>query len=86
MTNRRAFITGLVLLWFVLGVSGAGFQNAYFQAKYPACHGREDLGHSLAMAIGGPLNLFVSFLFSGFGEYGWSLNPQDNPDCRLIHR
>lgn len=72
----------IIIGWLLCGLLGAGFNNAYYQRKYSnLCQGREDLGHSLMMSIGGPINLFVVFLITGFGEYGWSLNITTNPRC-----
>lgn len=72
----------IIIGWLACGVIGAGFSNAFFQRKYSnQCHGREELGHSLVMSIGGPINLFVVFLVTGFGEYGWSLSFDANPKC-----
>lgn len=78
----KSTITLIVIAWLGCGIVGAGFDNAYFQRKYPEqCSGRRHLGQALLSAVGGPINLFVSFFYTGFGEYGWSLNPIANPRC-----
>lgn len=81
MNNRIAIVLWLAL-WVACGVVAAGFDNAYFQRKYPSlCNGRQDLGESMWLTIGGPLSLLTAFLNTGFGEYGWSLSPEANPRC-----
>lgn len=76
-------ILTVIILWLAIGLIGSGFSNAYFTKQYKSCNGRQELGFSLAMAIGGPINLFVIFLLSGFGEYGWSLEINNDKNCIL---
>lgn len=71
----------IIVAWLACGVIGAGFNNAYFQRKWPdQCNGRQDLAHSFIGIVFGPANLF-NYLVSGFGEYGWSLSNHANPEC-----
>lgn len=64
-------------LWMLCAVGAAGFTFAYFQGEYPsiAQHMRRtNLGMAVVIGvIGGPIALFVTFCFSGFGEHGWRL-------------
>lgn len=76
-------VLAIIMLWLAIGLIGSGFSNAYFTNKYKLCDGIRELGHSLVFAIGGPANLFVSFLFSGFGEYGWTLKINNDKNCIL---
>lgn len=72
----------IAIAWLCCGLIGAGFDNAYFQRKWPEqCNGRQDLGKSMIGIIGGPVYLMMAYLHSGFGEYGWSLNSAANPRC-----
>lgn len=72
----------VIIVWLMLGLGGAGFDNAYFQRKWPdQCDGRKDLGRAFVMVPFGPLNLVMSYLLTGFGEYGWSLQFVANSKC-----
>lgn len=69
-------------MWLALGLIGAGFDNAYFQRKWSnQCNGQRDHLQSMIVVPFGPINLFVSFLLSGYGKYGWSLAIHANPKC-----
>lgn len=76
------YVIFLLLIWISYGIIGAGFDNAYFQRKWSRqCDGRSDLGKALIVIPLGPINLIVSYLLTGFGEYGWSLKLIANPAC-----
>lgn len=76
---------GLTICWIACGIGGAGFDNAYFQRKYSTqCNGRMDHSKAIMSVIGGPLNLFVAFLYTGYGYYGWSLAINANPKCNEV--
>lgn len=61
------------IIWIGFGLIGAGFNNSYFQNKYQKCNDVEEHSFAMAFVIGGPINLFVAYLASGYGRYGWSL-------------
>jgi len=73
----------IAVLWISCGIIGAGFDNAYFQRRYSSiCESRHD--HAMAVTggiVGGPLYGAIAFMFSGYGEYGWSLAVHANPKC-----
>jgi hypothetical protein len=74
--RRKAAWAAFVIVWLACGVGGEGLTLRYFQAKYPesACSNyRQDLGMSVATVWMGPIDLFASLCYTGFGEHGWSL-------------
>ena len=64
-----------LLLHIICGLIGAGIYCADLQRSFPTLHEyRYNLGVSLCLGLTfGPIFLFVSFLFSGFAEHGWTL-------------
>lgn len=81
MKEHRMLVTVAILGWLSCGVIAAGFDNAYFQRKWPICNGREDLGKALIVIPLGTMALVVTFFITGMGKYGWSLSATANEGC-----
>ena len=66
------------LIWLACGVVGSGFLKASEDVSFPQFTSkreqREALGWWLAIAIAGPVTLLFGFLYTGFGQDGWSLS------------
>ena len=86
-STKTGFAALITALWISAGLIGAGWSNAYFQRKFVLlCEGRSDLARSLVFVPTGPINMFVAFFFTGFGQYGWSLSTHANPRCEISLR
>lgn len=61
--------------WIACGLIAAGWDNAYFQRKYPTIREPEDWGRAIGMGVfAGPIVLIAGAIFFQFGShYGWSL-------------
>lgn len=82
LKGNKLKITAIITFWLICAVASAGFSNAYFARKYDLCQARSDLGFAIGYSlVGGPVALFVTLMFGGFGEYGWSLMPLQSPRC-----
>ena len=69
----------IIIGWIICGVIGAGIWVAYFQREYPSLASgdyRADLIIALGVGLlGGPLDIVVGLLMSGFCKHGWTLRP-----------
>jgi len=70
----------LFAIWVVCGLVIAGWFFADFQGRFPRIADqsrRDDLAHAilLGMIYGllGPLGILLTWLLTGFAEYGWRL-------------
>ncbi len=72
-------IAFLITTWVLCGIGAAGTMFPFYQESYPelACKDRrEDFAQNLLTGLmGGPAAAVVATFYSGFWEYGWSLNP-----------
>ena len=71
----------IAIPWLICGFVGVGFLCANLQTKYSAIYNKQeymdDLGMCVLFALLGPIFLVISFLWSGFGQYGWTLKYRD---------
>lgn len=65
-------VTAIVVIWVVCGLIAAGFQNAYYQRRWPYLPRENELWTALGLGIVfGPIALYVNS--RDYSDYGWSL-------------
>lgn len=66
-----------LLVWFGLGIIGAGFCNAYLKNEFKIIGSesqrRQDFGFAMMLALAGPVFLFVALVMTRGGRHGWDL-------------
>ncbi len=61
----------VIIFCIIFGILSYGIWMGYFEGKYDISNNcRENQGRGISLAIFGPINLFVQYLYSGFAEYG----------------
>ena len=75
---KRMLVVFAVIAWLASAVAATGYHNAWALRHLPHTYNyREQIGTSLAFdLLGGPYALFFEFMFSGFGQDGWTLKSQ----------
>lgn len=67
-------VVGACLLWYALGLVGAGWVYAYLQdtwAELAEENRQKHLSLALRYALFGPVALVIGFILTNFGSHGW---------------
>jgi hypothetical protein len=84
MRSPKRVWFGIVVIWMMFGIVGAGFYDASLIHTDPNCDGtnnldsRQDQVFSLAGSLTGPAMFIAGLITSGFGETGWTLSGNNN--------